>query len=109
MSSLDERSSNELDLFAYDILNDNDMSSNNRASRAIAAERADTRISLALCRWSSDLKKFPPSLDIRPIVEVIFGKIVSTRYMRFMFKHVKLYIAIGMLLHIVGIGSISGN
>jgi hypothetical protein len=77
-------------------------------SVAHASMNQTGRSSHAMCRWSAELRNFPEKLDVRPIVEFMCGEAIATRYMRFMFKHVKWFIGIGILIHVVGIGSISG-
>lgn len=58
--------------------------------------------------WYADFKTFPADIDRRCIGEIILGEKTNAILGSFLNNHRTMYFSLGIALHVVGIGSISG-
>jgi hypothetical protein len=72
-------------------------------------ERDDSPPRRFSIEWYADFKTFPADIDRRPIGEVLLGTDINSKLGSFLNRYKMPFFAVGILIHVIGIGSISGN
>ena len=57
--------------------------------------------------WTADLSNFPMDPDNRCLAEILFGQDVSSRVKVLVLRRPRLFIAVGSVFHLLGLGSMS--
>jgi len=57
--------------------------------------------------WTADLSNFPMDPDNRCLAEILFGQDVSCRVKMIFLRRPRLFIAVGSIFHLLGLGSMS--